>query len=290
MKKESKEDKERRLVFLRGVRKYITEELSKRTFPFYQLAKSGQALFGTGVLLQICDRTFAISAAHVFDTVEEVLRLGDRAVIHTCDPAAPFLDISMWRVYKSKAPGGDRDADKLDLAIAEIPAEATARLQHRRPVRLSEIQADERHQFNGRYLVFGYPKMGSRLEVSSNTLTYNILPYLTSMYQGQRGELPEYDNDLEIALDFIPTDTTDHDGNPARMFDPKGISGCGIWRVFEAPSQMDHWDTGVLKLVGIEHSWDRQIQVLRGARFRCALVIIAQHYPELRPALSVRYV
>jgi hypothetical protein len=289
MKEESKEDKERRLAFLRGVRKYITDELSKRTFPFYQLAKSGQALFGTGVLLQIDERMFAISAAHVFDRVEEILRLGDQAVIHTCDPTAPFLDISLWRVCKSKAPGGDRDADKLDLAIAEIPAEATIRLQHRRPVRLCEIEAEDRHQINGRYLVFGYPKTGSRLEESSNTLIYDILPYLTSVYQGQRGELLEYDSNLEIALDFIPKNTTDHDGNPGRIFRPNGISGCGIWRVFETPSRMDNWDPSDLKLVGLEHSWNHQIQVLRGTRIRCALVVIAHHYPELRPALSVKY-
>ncbi len=289
MKKESVKDKERRLVFLRRVRKNITDELLKRTFPFYQLAKGGQVLFGTGVLLQIGDRTFAISAAHVFDVVEEVLRLGDRAVIHTCDPAAPFLDISMWRVYKSKAPGGDRAVDWLDLAIAELPAEATARLRHRRPVRLSEIEVHDRHLVSGRYLVFGYPKMGSTLEENTNTLAYGILPYISTVYQGQRGELPGYDGDLEIALDFVPEDTTDHDGKPRPIFHPEGISGCGIWRLFEDPSQMDNWDTGLLKLVGIQHTWNHRIQVLRGSRFDCALFLIAEHYPELRPALRVRY-
>jgi hypothetical protein len=291
---ESPEDKQARLNFLREHGPELHRYLAGCTIPFYARNDAQAELFGTAVLLQVADTHFAISAAHVFD---KACRLTENAVpvyVATNNQKKSLLPVDGWTAHTTlPVSGKDRDNDPLDVGLMVIPQAAAEILDEGRTfVRLGICELRQPLIPEARYVVYGYPTMGSTVIPAERAISYGPQPYVTTLYKGQRGELPtasESHRYLEINVDFVPDRTTDHHGNPSTILHPGGMSGGAIWRLYSHPREMAGWSLGNVKLVGIEHTYNRQIGVLRGTQIGCVLGLIHKSFPELRPSLNFHF-
>ena len=75
-------------------------------------------------------------------------------------------------------------------------------------------------------------------------------------------------------------------GQRVQLPDPRGISGCGIWRLHQAGEDAAGWSLGRVKLVAIEHRYNADLHVLRGTRIRYVNRILHDCFPELRPEMN----
>ena len=94
---------------------------------------------------------------------------------------------------------------------------------------------------------------------------------------------------MGIALDFDPATIRDDDGRPAVPPHPAGMSGCGIWRLVEAGTDMNRWKLDDLKLVAINHTLKPTEKVLVGTRIRYALQMIYRNHMDLRPVMEMHF-
>ena len=67
------------------------------------------------------------------------------------------------------------------------------------------------------------------------------------------------------------------------------MSGCGIWRLFEAGTDMKSWNLDGVKLVAIEHTLKTSQKVLVGTRIRYALQLIYRNHLDLRPVIEMHF-
>lgn len=236
--------------------------------------KSGEqrAHLGTGVLLQIGDIVFVFTAAHVTDDFDKCPTFLNAGV-----PMAKPCGKEM-RILKVKGP--------YDIAVCELPPEMADHCwKHRTILNTTDIDCqDDQHQQN-LYWILGFPMAGLDNEHSSLT----GLSYPSNVYLYERGPITEYDFTLDcshILLNFNPDGNRDPDGDPAELPPPKGMSGCGIFRVAKAGTPREDWKPAHAKLVAIEHTRLKSVGVMVGTNIAVAMRLIWEKYEHLQPGLK----
>jgi hypothetical protein len=243
---------------------------------------------GSGVLLEIADHRFLLTAAHVVDFLAIH---GFPQYLAPCTSDEPPIPLENVKIYTSPIPPGvDQedpgmcDVDPFDVAVCELPPSVAEKItEPRRFVRLMDIDASV-EQIPGLYMVTGYPIEFTRTNFSHKLIGSKPLPYVTELYQGECE--PHWQN--FIALEYSHQGVDEH-GVLQRMPDPNGMSGCGIWRLAEASKPADLWKPSDVQLVAIEHSWSRKNGAILGTFVRYALSMIYNNYPLLRPVFKLAY-
>lgn len=282
-------DEERRLAFLRRVRDTAFENLTRCTFPFYARQDGKYILLGSGVLVAIGQKHLGITAAHVLDDIGRCLKYSLPVLIPPGKFGQPLIRLTKFDTFRSTLPpSGERKDDYVDIGIIDFPDDLILKLKKtRRFLNISEIDLWGRIGPESRYLIFGYPKAGSETDDEKRSVSYEAMPYATIPYSVETVELPCFQKDIEIVVAFKPETSSDQDGEPSGTLEPKGISGCGIWRLIEDVADCERWQPDMLKLVGIEHTWHKPAQVLRGTQIRVVIEAIFHHFPELRQAMRL---
>jgi hypothetical protein len=113
------------------------------------LANKGDhlALFGSGVLFELADHHFLITAAHVMDEALDAERHGYSFLVDG-KPGHGLLALNKFLVLSSlKGPLG-KDDDPFDLSVARLPRElAETLVPHRRFLHMREVDAlDPQHR------------------------------------------------------------------------------------------------------------------------------------------------
>lgn len=256
------------------------------TIPLYTEQDGNTLLCGTGVLLQIAEKHFIISAGHTFD-------------------ARRMLDLPMWvtdgvvgnkliplgqvtiRSSETNVPYRRTD-DPFDTAVCELSRETGAKIGvEKRFLRLNDVDPWDRQEPRSWYMVFGYPTELSPADEAAKSINSHACAFATFLYCDERGAVSDYDKEVGIALDFDSTTIRDDAGNPAIPPRPHGMSGCGIWRLVEAGTDARLWTLDDIKLVAIQHTIKLEQSVLTGTRIRYALQMIYRNHVDLRAVMEM---
>ena len=258
------------------------------TLPLFANKGDHLALFGSGVLFQLADHHFLITAAHVMDEALKAERHGYSFFIDG-RPGQGLLQLNKFLVLSSlKGPLG-RDDDPFDLSVACLPRElAETLVPHRSFLHMPEVDVFDPQDRDSAYAIYGYPSAGFTRDLDSNKRGYEPLLYGTSLCQRDVGALhPPHDPKVGYLLNFSQQYCVRLDGGSGGPKNPKGISGCGIWRIIVDAAAADRWKPDDVRLVGIEHGWMAEKHYVRGTRIRYAIAMILKKYPELRPVVEI---
>ncbi len=255
------------------------------TIPFYGWVDGQPVQNGTGVLLQIGNRNFVTAAAHVLDypAIHEIHYL-------TVDESGNPIPLHFMKVVTSPIPSGCqlkdsdmRDDDPWDIGIAELSSETANNL--RTSWRFAQFREIDPYcdTSQGTYLVVGYPFALTNSNTAARTTETRLLRYITGVYKGDRDSR---DMKAQILLEF-PEQNLTSEGNATAVPHPRGLSGCGIWRLSDIVQPSTQWTSSDIKLVGIQHRWRPSRRYLVGTPVRHAMQLIYKHYPELHRAMDL---
>ena len=135
------------------------------------------------------------------------------------------------------------------------------------------------------HFVLGFPLTMTRTDPIARTSEVKAHSYATGLYEGDRDSR---DSVTELLLDY-PEQNQDAVGQLAAVPNPKGISGCGIWRLLTPGKRMADWTPDDVRLVGIEHRWRKEKRYLVGTAIRHAVRLIYGRYEDLHPAMDLVY-
>jgi len=277
-------------AFRKRVVKACTLEIARCTVPFFAHHNGTVISNGTGTLLEIADRHFVLTAAHVLD----------HATIHNIPHYLPpsanggsLIHLNKVRAYTTPVPRNRvetdpemRNDDPNDVGVVELTPEIAALLlPARRFARLHELDKRKGHD-QAMYMVIGYPRAFMKmLDAEGSKIYTEPLRCVTELH---RGELPDRDPDAHIFLTY-PKEGIDGEDNPYISPHAIGISGGGIWRLADSTKPAELWKAEDAKLVAIEHSWHAAKRYVRGTSVAMALALIYGYNESLRPILDMDY-
>jgi hypothetical protein len=282
-------NREQKLAFADRHRLSVIDHMEKCTSPLMTRKDGTFRGLGSGVFLEIGQICFVLTAAHVIDNALAALGQGYPVLLTAGLPGAGLVRLTGVRGSYSPMPTSkDRQDDPFDFGYIELPASVVSELrQHRHFLHLLEVDAAYDDNPSDIHMVHGYPSMALATDDARKVLEYSCLMYSSRLYQNERGTVRNHDPNVDLLLSFTPDRSTDHLGNPARMYHPDGISGCGVWRLIDAKTDVDCWEPAMMKLVGIQHTWDKTHEVLRACRIRHLITAIHSRYEELRPIMTM---
>jgi hypothetical protein len=264
-------------------------EFVRATVPLLVSNGDAPTLLGSGVLFEIADHHFLISAAHVMDRVKELQRAGYQLFLPP-GTGAPLVPLTRFLLLSSLPQGFGREDDPLDVCVAVLePATVQGLLPHRRFLHLPDLDIFDQQRKESLYVVMGYPTERVLTE-EEGRITYEPLLYGTRISRRDLGDIhPPRNPAFDYVLDFSREFCARLDGLPGQPADPGGISGCGIWRLIMDEAKTDQWSTNEVKLVAIEHGWRHNKHFIRGTRVGVLVSVILNKYPELQAAAQISY-
>jgi hypothetical protein len=277
---------------LNGVLEQVFDLALKSTVPIYTSIAGVVAPLATGVLLRIGGYHFLLTAAHVLDKVLAFDQHGIAATLLITPGAKgknliPLRNLpTIGRTVKGKS--GYREDDPFDVGFLELTEDVVDRLvPDRRFLCLTDLDLDDTQDARSRYVVVGFPELYSATD-QNRTVTSDPLLYVSLIYRHDRGEIADYNAEVEIVLDYIPDRSRDMHGERSKLpAHPRGISGCGIWRFLVPGQSLQSWSPNSLKLVGIQHTWNKGVEAFRGTRIGYTIGIISQRYDELTRVMNM---
>lgn len=229
---------------------------------------------GTGVLIQIQDHYFLISAAHVFDRYRDL-----------------FIPLS--KDYEIIKPGGTTfynnpaNRDGIDVAVLKLDNYCVSHLLSR----YSFLQADDlaiNHTFKDGecYTFLGYPATKSKVLYKTDIFDSTTFFHFTSPVKSEEYSKLNRNPAISVVASYDKKLAYNSKNN---IFgtgpDLHGISGCGLW--FTDPS---HLSTGVIKpkLTAIMTDWPvKNRSIIIGTRIDVITGIIRKHLDVDFPESSI---
>jgi hypothetical protein len=236
---------------------------------------------GTGVLLQVADAHFLVTAGHVADCLADpgiTLSLGSpvdgERVIH--------LETIRW-VSSGELGKANRERDAADVAVVALEPHVVARLPSR--LRFTSLAEIDPRPGTGRaeFVLVGYPlAMGTRNASQKYIATPPLALGVTRRRAPTNVALP-FDRRANFALGYQPDRAFEADGTVTSVPDLEGISGCGVWRYLRSDRDIARFDVDRVRLVGIETSYSREHGWIRCTRIAVVLRLIYGNVSKLVP-------
>jgi hypothetical protein len=255
----------------------MTPDIGKAIVPICWLLKDDIGLDRTGVLFQVGESHFLLTASH---GIKALLKENIPLFIPVISPEADPIPLvgSLFR--------GIDECD-VDVVVAELDHETAYRLSlQNRFLRFNELDVKD-HQNDGLYLVCGFPQEWFRKE---QNVRPKAMVFFGRKYVGELNPLSHFDPGVHLVVGYERQGCSAIDNEPALLPKVNGMSGCGIWRILEWPPQrIESWEPSHCKLVAIQHSWDENRSYIKGTWVRHALSLIYHNYPQHQAALTVAY-
>ncbi len=261
--------------------------LEKYTVALFAYQFGAQAKFGTGVLLQVADACFIITASHVaicgvsdgpargFDGLPLTVATGDQ------NPAGVPL---AWNIIH-------QIPDPTDIALIELEnKQADAIRRDKRFLSLGHFDIRPELDYDDAYVILGYPNDDTITDPVARGSWSAIHGYFTQPYPWDRGTLlDKFDKDVHFAFNHLPGPNRNY-GGPHRGFPaPTGISGCGIWKVNSNGEPPDRWDPEKARLIAIEHAAYKDCQVIKGTKIPYLVALLRKHRPDLLKSIDLSF-
>lgn len=268
-----------REAFGKRVNDYGLNWLHDRTVCVCIKTKDGNPIaHGSGVLLQIADVGFLLSAGHVLvnteqnptDTVMIAPNAGAPALV-------PLVGVEIART---------QDLEHADFGFARLPPQIREQLSTcKRFVRLSELALEETPSGEC-YSVMGFPREWAKLDPHEHVVSLTRLCYSTGLLRGD----PAFSISTESIVLALGTSNTAFNDVASRLPNLRGMSGCGIWRMYgpESGTHLRSWSSDFIRLAGIEHSVVGS-KAIKGVAIPYIVETIAATYPELRGPIDLAW-
>lgn len=236
-------------------------------------------ILGTGIPLELAGKRFVVTAAHVMDDVQ---RMKHGVYLSPGMAGGQLLDLNGCQVNKTRLPNEGREKDPFDICLIGLTDQVAAKIGVGVEFVTDEmIDYEEPRQDGAFYFFLGFPRANLKVDARRNIVRCESLNYGTVTYRGERGVWAVPPGGDYIDLDFDPKKTVDDRGRRVCTPHPRGISGCGIWRLAAAGVKAADWTVQVIRLVAIEHRWDSHLHVLRGTLYCYINQIVANNHPDI---------
>ncbi len=276
---EAPSGKDRVAAFFDKLNTDILPKIDKVTVPLHGVQDDVLKHDRTGVLYQVADHHFILTAAH---WLRDIIQHNILLFIPTYGAADPGIPLVGALFHTTEKEIRDVGVIHLDEATAEKLKSRKEFLRHGK-VCISDADPE------GLYVVFGYPEEWFGRTADSELIT-RPLPYFCQRYSGETMPDSGYDPQLHMALGFDRNVVTTQDYSRQTLPTARGMSGCGIWRVADCSKEgVERWSTKELRLVGIQHTWCNERKYLLGTRIQYALQVVSMNYPELERPLDLIY-
>jgi hypothetical protein len=206
----------------------LIQHLHARLQPVIHAYPSGEAeVYGSSVLLQVSQRFFFTSAAHVLKT----------------PPAGAALEVvgdSQNIRLPVEAIVGGKDSHSslgpaeglIDVAFVEVSSTAVTRLGGAAAVQMDEVDVNESLKPTmGAYLALGYPISETKVIVEEGAVHVNPFALHTGRTEPEIYVTLGVSEHTHLVLRYDPASITWPDGIPRVGPSPHGMSGGGVWRV-----------------------------------------------------------
>lgn len=227
----------------------------------------------TGVLIEIADGRFLVTAAHDMQAHFEQGDLFQIVLPQKGSKPIPLI-AETWQSTVDPTE---------DLSVCRLfPATVVAMGPHFRCLRLSQMMLqNDREHGQGLYLLLGYPNAMIRPD-EEGAKRSDPWKYLTTPFHGDFANVSNYDPRLHLILDY---ERATYNGEGEKVH-PPGLSGCGIYFCGHPITRavLRHED---LKLVAIQTSWHKGEQYVKGTWIDDALLILWKYYPEVRAPMRL---
>jgi hypothetical protein len=253
--------------------------------------KAGQA--ATGVLFQVADARFVVTAGHVIRGAKGMhFALGLAA---TGSPSVVPL-AGDWLVSDQ----GDNPpaSDAYDVAALRLTNDVGDQLSAKQFLRTTDIQDDDPGP-RAVYTLFGYPGLWSRQSsADAEDISSRPLEFTTYAHDGDVQGLQGYERRLHLLLSGDPEYITAIDGSNVEIRDRagqlaampralRGVSGCSVWHIGDLGVPIERWGERPAQVVGIETAIYPAAGVIKASRWTVVTTLIHSACPDLRPALRL---
>ncbi len=236
---------------------------------------SRSGVIGTGTLFRVAEKSFLVSAHHVFTqatTNDYGLSLHDLCP----DSDAPPLPL-VGRVVFSAA---------YDVAVMELSPEIVAGLPNRTFLSVHEADRMSRRPAGGVFALFGYPSVQVTPRENLDLL---IMPlgHFSNRFIGPNESFEDFDPRSHLLVDGERNGRQlDSTGRPLPG-SLKGMSGCSIWHVYFPGLSLKHWTPDDVVIVGVQTGVYKNGTVIKGTRWSVVDQLIRKTYPELSGPLDL---
>jgi hypothetical protein len=173
---------------------------------------------GSGVLMQIGESKFILTAAHVLD---------HRSEGTLCMPGDAEL-VPINGVFRSTdiPDGGSREDDKVDVGFCRLDEQTVNSIASHSFLSVTEIVADEKPVFGRLYSFVGFPNTRNEVRYNIRPAPFSFLntPLTTDLYKHYI-----LDSNIHIAVKYDKKRTVGPNHKPISFPDPHGLSGGGLW-------------------------------------------------------------
>jgi hypothetical protein len=266
-----------------------SSEISRFTPSLFKYVSGQWDHLGSGVLLQVGDVRFLLTAAHVADE----FRLRYKKVFFGTLTGEDVLPLEGDRMVFSKVrTDPNREDDPVDMAVVELTSKVANKLStYMRFLTLNDLLLDPVKLKDGSYLVNGYPDFRADRDEMDEIIVTQNLPFMTMLYDIDRSPAPNLNSIDHIALEVDPPYESGGVSYGLDLDKANGISGCGIWRMLDEGKPIESLDWRQAKLVAIvtdrsDPDSTEPLQYLRGTKIKHAIRMIWGGWPQLQAEIE----
>lgn len=269
----SEEDEQRFIAFRERVFKAAHESIEYCSVPLFVEADGKAIDYRSGVLLQIGDGKFLVTAGHhLAGYLEKKYAIclvmpekGKRAIKLLCE---------LFWTTKS---------DSEDLAVAQLTEPTLTYMgDHYKFIRIPQMMSrSDPQQGRGLYLIYGFPTAMTGPDDTGET-KIESWKYLTYRFQGNYSDVQDYLANMHLVLKY-ERQTYSLDGEKVH---PPGMSGCGIWFAGRIETHL-HFNADDLKLTAIQNCWHKGVEYAKGTWIDDVLLIIWKYFPDTHDVMRM---
>lgn len=232
--------------------------------------ESQPAPVGTGFLLQLAHMSLLVSAAHVADEVENSVRL----YIPPGAEGGNLIELPPLPVC-TKAPAGDRDKDKLDLAFWELPTSICEQLSASSMFLPSIMLLPGVKVRQPQSISFvGFPHKATQLKFGTKKFRSGPEQYTGACADEKRYSKVGAHVGQNLAIDFDPKKAISN-GKQVIPKDRKGMSGGPVFAMTDG-GNLAGWPP--IRVVGVAIECHRQEKLMLATRIDALLQLFHSYF------------
>jgi hypothetical protein len=251
----------------RAVTRLITL-LARNIVPLFRDVRGRPSLVGTGLLVSAGERSFLVSAAHVFDGLDA----GGELYLYIGPSTRRRLS---GRLRKTNNPSGDLRTQKAPLDVGVLLLTGPG-LPPYPPVDkcclpVTALMPRALPRQGKHYLVTGFPSSKSRPNPVGHNITSKVYAFRNLSAQPKVYTQLGMSDRTHILVSFDRRRAVFADKRVATFPDPRGMSGAPVWLLFDENGPNDPAHTPVVG-IAIEHRRDDHVIVATDVAMVAALI------------------